>query len=238
MSHRTSGKLPVYLEVGTRRTIAAALDWPGWCRNGQDEAGALQALFEYGPRYAQVLRRTRLGFVAPGDISGFIVVERLKGNATTDYGVPGLAPSVDSQPLDKAELRRLQAILKACWRTFDRVVESARGKALHTGPRGGGRTLDGIVEHVFGAETGYISSLGGKELLPETTTIFPGLLHQAILKAMKASAQGEYPTHGPRGGKRWTTRYFTRRDAWHILDHAWEIEDRILEQKSESFRLK
>ncbi|CAN5828742.1 hypothetical protein BH20CHL8_BH20CHL8_11020 [soil metagenome] len=24
----------------------------------------------------------------------------------------------------------------------------------------------------------------------------------------------------------WTPRYFVRRAAWHVLDHAWEIEDR------------
>jgi hypothetical protein len=24
----------------------------------------------------------------------------------------------------------------------------------------------------------------------------------------------------------WPPRYFMRRAAWHILDHAWEIEDR------------
>ncbi len=238
MSRKISDKLNVYLEEGHRRTIAGVLDWPGWCRIGQDEAGALQALVDYGPRYARALRGTRLGFLAPRDDSGFVVVERLKGNATTDFGVPGLAPSVDSQPLDEDEMRRLQSILKACWRTFDGVVESATGKALRTGPRGGGRTLDGIVEHVFGSETGYLSSLGGKELLPETTTTSPEPIHQAILKAMKASAQGKFPTHGPRGGKRWSTRYFTRRDAWHILDHAWEIEDRVLEQKSVQLRLK
>jgi hypothetical protein len=231
MSRKASGKLKVYLEVGKRRTIAGALDWPGWCRIGGDEAGALQALFEYGPRYAQVLRRTRLGFLVPRDVSAFVVVERLKGNATTDYGVPGLAPSADSQPLDEGEMQRLQAILKACWRTFDAVVESAREKTLRTGPRGGGRTLNGIVEHVFGSEIGYLSSLGGKELLTDTTTTSPAPVHQAILKAMKASARGEFPALGPRGGKRWTSRYFTRRDAWHILDHVWEIEDRVLEQK-------
>src|SRR5512147_964258 len=122
MLHKTKDKLNVYLEVGKRRTIAGALDWPGWCRIGPDEEGALQALLEYGPRYAQVLRGTRLGFLVPGDISAFSVVERLKGNATTDYGVPGLAPSVDSQALDEDEMRRLQSILKACWRTFDAVV--------------------------------------------------------------------------------------------------------------------
>jgi hypothetical protein len=26
---------------------------------------------------------------------------------------------------------------------------------------------------------------------------------------------------------RWPPRYVVRRAAWHVLDHAWEIEDRI-----------
>jgi hypothetical protein len=50
---------------------------------------------------------------------------------------------------------------------------------------------------------------------------------RAILKALRASAQGEIPTKGPRGGVRWTARYFVRRIAWHTLDHAWEIDDRL-----------
>jgi hypothetical protein len=25
----------------------------------------------------------------------------------------------------------------------------------------------------------------------------------------------------------WSPRYFARRAAWHVLDHAWEIEDRV-----------
>jgi hypothetical protein len=154
-------------------------------------------------------------------------VERLNGNATTDFGVPGLAPAVDSQPLEETEMRRLYSILKACWRTFDAAVESASGKVLRTGPRGGGRTLVGIAEHVFGAETGYLSSLGGKAPPSETTPSFADTIHQAILKTLKASARGEIPAKGPRGGKRWSPRYFIRRDAWHILDHVWEIEDRL-----------
>jgi hypothetical protein len=42
-----------------------------------------------------------------------------------------------------------------------------------------------------------------------------------------ASVRGELPTEGPRGGVRWSARYTVRRAAWHTLDHAWEIEDRI-----------
>jgi hypothetical protein len=48
----------------------------------------------------------------------------------------------------------------------------------------------------------------------------------AILEGLAASAAGKLPAKGPRGGSRWTARYFVRRVAWHALDHAWEIEDR------------
>jgi hypothetical protein len=27
-------------------------------------------------------------------------------------------------------------------------------------------------------------------------------------------------------GKKWTARYAARRIAWHVLDHAWEMQDR------------
>lgn len=43
------------------------------------------------------------------------------------------------------------------------------------------------------------------------------------------AARGKELQVGPRGGKRWKPRYYVRRSAWHILDHAWEIEDRVIE---------
>ena len=226
MNRKSTSTLSVYLEAGIHRTFAAALDWPGWCRAGRDEATALAALLRYGPRYARVLRPARLGFQGLEDVSAFEVAERLKGNATTDFGAPDLAPSTDTQPLDDKELRRLQAILKACWRAFDSVVDKAKGKTLRVGPRGGGRVLDGIVQHVLGSEKGYLSSLGGKLSQPEGSQLSPESLRQAILRALEASAHGEIATRGPRGGKRWSPRYFARREAWHVLDHIWEIEDR------------
>ncbi len=227
MNRKLTTQLNVYLEVGSRRTFAAAIDWPGWCRMGPDEATALQTLFDYGPRYARILRPARLGFQVPNAVSAFAVVERLKGNATTDFGAPDLAPTSDTQPLNDTELRRLRALLKACWRAFDAAVERANGKTLRVGPRGGGRTLDGVVQHVLGAEIGYLSGLGGKVSLSETPQPPLERTRQAILKALVASARGEIAAHGPRGGKRWPPRYFVRREAWHVLDHIWEIEDRL-----------
>jgi hypothetical protein len=225
---KSSRNIDVYLEVGRKRTFAGAIEWPGWCRMGHDKASALQALFEAGPRYARILRPARLGFQVPDDISAFVVVERLKGNATTDFGAPDIAPANDKQPIRDPELQRLQAILKACWRALGAAGKSAKGKTLRTGPRGGGRTLKGILEHVQGAEIGYLSSLGGRVSPTKPLKPLVEEIHQAILETLAASAHGEIARKGPRGGKRWLPRYFVRREAWHVLDHVWEIEDRIV----------
>ena len=83
-----ANQINVYLEIGQKRTFAGALDWPGWCRAGRDEAAALQALCDYGPRYARVLHGATIDFQSPTEISEFNVVERLVGNATTDFGAP------------------------------------------------------------------------------------------------------------------------------------------------------
>src|SRR5437879_1748814 len=107
-SNRVDG-YDVYLEIGQKRIFAGAIDWPGWCRSGRDEATALQSLFDYGPRYAQALRSARLGFRAPAGVTAFNVVERLAGSSTTDFGAPDAAPSYDKQPINDAELRWLQA---------------------------------------------------------------------------------------------------------------------------------
>jgi hypothetical protein len=224
---KSSNHIDVYLEIGKKRTFAGAVDWPGWCRMGRDQEAALEALFEAGPRYARILRPARLGFQAPRDISAFVVVERLKGNATTDFGAPDRAPSDDKRAIRDPELRRLQTILKACWRAFDAAARKAKGKTLRAGPRGGGWTPKGILEHVQGSETGYLSSLGGK--VQSTSEHQPSKeeIRQAILNTLAASARGEIAKLGPRGGKRWLPRYFVRREAWHVLDHLWEIEDRI-----------
>jgi uncharacterized membrane protein YeaQ/YmgE (transglycosylase-associated protein family) len=79
-------KIRTYVETGTKRAFAGAIEWPGWCRAGRDPDSALEALFEYRTRYAKTLRGTRLGFEPPVGPAAFVVVERLKGDATTDFG--------------------------------------------------------------------------------------------------------------------------------------------------------
>jgi hypothetical protein len=227
---RSPSAMVVYLEVGKKRTFAGAIDWPGWCRSGDDEGSALEALVASAPRYALVLRGTRLGFRAPTDPSTFTVVQRLKGDATTDFGAPGSAPSADQEPVTAADLRRFEAVLRATWRAFDRAVEGAAGKELTKGPRGGGRSLDGIVRHVIDAEGAYLNALGWK-LRKDRGSDRSGEIERtrkAVLEGLEASVRGEILRRGPRGGVRWLPRYFVRRLAWHALDHAWEIEDRAI----------
>jgi hypothetical protein len=187
----------------------------------------MAALSDYVERYAAVLRGTGLRFPATGSQLDFDIVERLEGDATTEFGAPGQAPAADERPVDDAELVRLRTILQACWAAFDRAVAGARGVELSKGPRGGGRELEGIVDHVIDAEVGYLSRLAWK-VPPGPADQHQTLLRTrgAALEAFDAAAHGKVEREGPRGGKRISARYFIRRTAWHALDHAWEIEDR------------
>lgn len=216
--------IKVCLEVGRKRVFAAAVDWPGWCRAGRDEEGALQALFESRQRYRAVIAGKRLGFVPPKGVRDLRVVERLPGDATTDFGAPGQIAKADRRRTTEQDVRRLESLLTACWDAFDTSVEQARGGKLQTGPRGGGRSLDAIVRHVDEADGGYLARIGGKVERGSP-------LREQILEALTAAPRTGTPPPGPRGGTRWPVRYHVRRSAWHALDHAWEIEDRLSEER-------
>jgi hypothetical protein len=154
----------------------------------------------------------------------------LAGNATTDFGAPDLPTAHDTDPIGDPELRRFQAVLKAGWRTFDSAVVAAKGKELRKGTRGGGRELGKIVQHLLESDAAYLGSLGVRFKFSARGDPQQELdqTREAILQALSTAASAAMPRLGPRGGVRWTARRFVRRVAWHVLDHAWEIEDRIL----------
>ncbi len=218
-------RINVYLEYGKKRTFAGAIDWPGWVRSGRDERDALQVLRSYAERYARVLKDTNLGFFIPVGSGAFEVIECFEGTTSTDFGVPDLAPSADASLVSAVELERFESLLVACWRKFDETVRTAGGKELRKGPRGGGRDVGQIADHVNGAEVAYLSRLG-ISLDPQAAQDVD-IIRKTVLDGLSSAARGEIPERGPRGGKRWGPRYFVRRVAWHVLDHAWEIEDRL-----------
>jgi hypothetical protein len=221
--------IKVFVETGKKKIFAGAVDWPGLCRSARDEKMALQAVTDYGSRYAQVLHSKEIEFQVPNDQSELIVTERHEGNSTTDFGAPAIILDADREAIDQMEYERLQTILLACWQAFDSIVQRAEGQKLRKGPRGGGRDAEKIIEHVVEADRGYLGRLawkykreGGNNPVEELS-----LTRGAILNALEAAENGELPEEGPRGGVIWPPRYFIRRVAWHVLDHAWEIEDRI-----------
>jgi hypothetical protein len=215
-----------YVEVGAKRVFAGALDWPGWCRSARDEEGALEALIAYGPRYAGVLEGSGVRFTPPAKASTLDVVERLKGDATTDFGAPSIAPKADARSIDRRWRARQEKILRASWNAFDRAVENVAGP-LEKGPRGGGREVDAIVAHVVGAEASYARMIGADAKgFDEADAGARDDERAVVLEALELAVTDGIPAEGPRGGKRWTAPYFVRRAAWHVLDHAWEIEDR------------
>jgi hypothetical protein len=219
-----SRPIDVYLEIGPRRVFAGAVEWPGWSRPGKAEDAALETLADYAPRYADVVRAA--GLRPPAPRASFTVVERVKGDATTDFGAPGAAPKADRRPVAAADLTRLLKFLDAVWVAFDRAVDRAGDAPLAKGPRGGGRTLEAIVRHVVDAEDGYVRRLGARPSSGDDLASAVSLMRRTVRDAVTRAVVEGVPAHGPRGGRIWTPRYFVRRTAWHALDHAWEIEDR------------
>ncbi len=221
--------IKVFLETGKKKVFAGAVDWPGWCRSGRDEASALQALLDYGSRYARVLQGTGIEFRPPAEVSGFSVVERHDGNVTTDFGAPDVILAADREAVDRAEFERLRSILAACWWALDEAVKNAEGRELQKGPRGGGRDLPKVLDHVLGADQGYLSRIAWKHRAGEDGPALEiGRVRESIQKALEAAVNQGLPEQGPRGGVIWPLRFYVRRAAWHTLDHAWEIEDRII----------
>ena len=209
----------VALEIGSKRSFASALEWSGWARGAKTEDEALDALAAYALRYARVAKRA--GFELPKSPK-LEVTDRGRGDASTDYGVPGRPAAVESEPMKKAEVERICALVAACWEEFDAAVKSAPAE-LRKGPRGGGRDRDKIADHVLGAESdAYAGKLGLKLPHPAIGDRKQIAANRAaMLDAIRAGSDGR-----PLRDRGWPARYAARRIGWHALDHAWEIEDR------------
>jgi hypothetical protein len=215
----------VMVESGKKkRVVASAFDWSGWDRSAKTEDEALRVLDTYRPRYAKVAALAGLAdeFEAAGELA---VVERLEGNGMTDYyGVSGMSAESEREQMSEAACERKIALLQAAWTTFDDVA-SRVSPELRKGPRGGGRERDEIVRHVNGAEIAERATKVGVR-----TPLEARLDSDALRVHREALCAGirEFNALGPSAGKWWTVQFLIRRCAWHMLDHAWEMEDRDL----------
>ena len=212
-------RIGIYTEATAKRAFACALEWPGWARAGKTEDLAIQALADYAPRYAPVAATAGVRWPAALD---FDVVERLPGSGSTDFGVLDKPPAADTTKITALVAGRQASLLMASWALFDEIVANAPA-ALRKGPRGGGRDRDKIVDHVVEAEASYARVLGIRED-PKTSDLSPAAVarrRERVIEVLSAASDG-----APLIEKGWPARYALRRFAWHVLDHAWEIEDK------------
>lgn len=221
----SSRRIAVCLEVTPNNTFASALDWPGWCRAGRDVRAALEALASYAERYAPVAEAAAVSF--PSAVA-FDVVKRLPGGPATAFAAPEcrrpfpqVTAEAEREKVTPTTARRLVDLVTAVWATFEQVAATSPAE-LRKGPRGGGRDRDELIDHVIGAETAYARKVGLKVKQPAIDDIAAiEELRAAIAAVLSAPSDGSPIV--PNG---WTTRYAARRVAWHVHEHAWEMQDR------------
>jgi hypothetical protein len=214
--------LRVILEIGKkRRVVAGAMDWPGLDRWGTSEDGALDRLTSHLPRYAGVAERAGMAtaFARAGHTE---VVERVPGSSSTDFwGIAHVPSQIERAVLPPADLERRLDLLRACWATFDDVAARVSHE-LRPGSRGGGRSRDQIIRHTYGTEPGQFSRKVNVRTPIDVVLTPDGLAthRRAFLDAIRA-----YNAEGT-PARTWPIQFLVRRVAHHVMDHAWELEDR------------
>jgi hypothetical protein len=217
-----TNQLRMILEVGKkRRVVAGAMDWPGLDRWGISEDDALQKVLAYVPRYADVAKRAGKGkaFARARDVE---VVERVPGSSSTDFwGIAHLPSQVERDVLSAKDLEPRLDLLRACWAYFDDVAARASSE-LRPGPRSAGRSRDQIIRHVYISEPEQFSRKVEVRTPRQDVMTSDGLARhrQAYVEAIRAyNAEGK-------PARTWPIQFLVRRTAHHVMDHAWEMEDR------------
>jgi hypothetical protein len=214
--------LRVILEIGRkRRVVAGAMDWPGLDRWGTSEDDALERLSSYRARYAGVAERAGIGtdFARARNPE---VVETVAGSSSTDFwGIAHVPSRIEGEVLSPTDLERRLDLLRACWAYFDSVAARISHQLL-PGSRNGGRSRDQIVRHVYGTEPEQFSRKVEVRTPLDVVLTPDGLaLHRlAYLDAIRAyNAEAK-------AARTWPVQFLVRRTAHHVMDHAWEMEDR------------
>lgn len=208
-----------------KRSVAFALDWPGWNRGAKTGELAFETLESYRERYRPIADLA--GMAAEFDAAGPLeIVEDRVGPGSVDFwGISFSPSSTEHGPLSEAEFDRGITILKACWAFFD-IVAARVSPEMRKGPRGGGRDRDRIIRHAIRTESEDFAKQVGLRI-PEEGALTPGGLkrhRETYIAAMRAYNAGEVAKRM----RSWTLPFLIRHSAFHALDHAWEMEDKDL----------
>ncbi len=219
-----TSQLRVLVEQPTKgkRWVANTADWPGLERGGKTEDEAVDKLARYVPRYLPVAKRARLGTELATQ-TALAIIGRYPGTGSTDFWGISFAPSpLDRVPFDAPTFARQVRLLRAAWAEFDETAARVSAE-LRPGVRGGGRSRDQIVRHVLANEGGDFSKR--VKAKSELDLLTPARLAQhrdRYVEAMRTWFAEDKPLGN------WTIPYLLRHTAYHVLDHAWEMQDRDL----------
>jgi hypothetical protein len=182
----------------------------------------LAVLDTYRPRYAKVAVLASFGgeFGSTGELE---VVEPLDGIGMTDYyGLSGRPASPEKDPMTEAECARKIALLRASWNTFDDVA----ARVSHEIRKGPGRRVGTESDHPARQRRGdrRVRAEGrregpaGNEGRFRDPSRLPGSLRRGDPRTSRSRESARSRE----------LQFLIRRCAWHMLDHAWELEDRDL----------
>ena len=219
--------LRVILEVGTKRTGRGAAPWtgPASIAGGPPRTTRSSKLSSYLPRYAGVAERAGLGadFARPRDIE---VVERVPGSSSTDFwGIAHVPSQIEREVLTG---RRPGAAARPAARLLGVVRRRGRSRVRVTSrPAAAQRRAELATRS---SSTCYVTEPDQFSRKVEVRTALDvvqtptGLARhrEAYLDAIRA-----YNADG-RPARTWPIQFLIRRTAHHVMDHAWELEDRDL----------
>jgi len=212
-----------------KKAVAFALDWPGWSRGAKTPELALATLESYRRRYRPIALTAGMAreFDAVGPLD---VIQDRVGTGSTDFWGISFSPSdLERGPIGDAEFDRKIKLLRACWAFFDGVAVRVSAE-MRKGPRGGGRDRDKIIRHTIRVESEEFAKQLGLRIPAEGALTPDGLV--AHRKAYVAAMRG----YDSRQGKRmrsWTVPFLIRHSAFHVMDHAWEMEDKDLSSEAD-----
>jgi len=213
-----------------KKAVAFAIDWPGWSRGAKTADLALATLESYRRRYRPIALKA--GMAKDFDAAGRLrVIEDRVGTSSTDFWGISFSPSASELgPMGRAEIDRKIKLLRACWAFFDGVAGRVSAE-MRKGPRGGGRDRDRIIRHTIRTESEEFAKRVGLRI-PEEGALKPDALvayRNAYVAALRAYNSGK--------GKRmqsWTLPFLIRHSAFHVMDHAWEMEDKDLSGEAQA----
>ena len=213
-----------------KKAVAFALDWPGWSRGAKTPELALATLESYRRRYRPIALAAGMAreFDAVGPLD---VIQDRVGTGSTDFWGISFSPSdFERGPIGDAEFDRKSKLLRACWAFFDGVAGGVSAE-MRKGPRGGGRDRDKIIRHTIRVESEEFAKQLGLRI-PEEGALTPdGLV--AHRKAYVAAMRGYDSGQGKRM-RSWTVPFLIRHSAFHVMDHAWEMEDKDLSSEADA----